>query len=518
MGLLMTRMLFAIIATASLLLPRTVLASADSQPPNIVYLMTDDQRWDNLGCYGRPEFKTPNIDHLAEQGVLFERAYYAVSICMPSRVTTMTGRHISSHRCGFVHPNNYTMSRVAMQDSYPAVLKRAGYRTGFVGKYGFAITPERLRPNMPMKNYNVKANFGPLFDFFAGTGTHVGGGLQQWPEEDETLAAIYAEGRPKNERTPRTGDAMVRFLETQPKGQPFCLSVSFLAVKHDNDARDIYPPHHAPYKGQEMLVPENYVEGSNDTLPKVVRDHARGYRLHLKRTGVPEQYQVIARGFAAQAYSVDQQVGRLVKKLEELDLLDNTVIVFTSDNGRFQGSHGLYDKALLYEESVRAPLVVFDGRMPQGKRGRRLQAIYSSVDHASTILGFAGLEAPASMEGYDFSPLIRGDADAQPPRDAVLLEDCFLSSMFAARGRKDVDTVNERVISENQSYRSRGIVTDEWKYFVYYEHQPRIEELYHLSNDPLEQDNLASKPEYKGTLQQLRKQCQAMYEEIVGEP
>lgn len=489
--------------------------------PNIIYLMTDDQRWDNLGCYGRPEFRTEHIDRLAEQGVAFDNAYYAVSICMPSRVTALTGRHISSHRCGFTYPHNYTMSHAAMADSYPAVLKRAGYRTGFVGKYGFAITPDQQWPNNALPNYDVQENFGPLFDFFAGTGTHVAGGEQQWPEDDLELSRIYAPQRPKNERTLKTGDAMIRFLETQPDDQPFCLSVSFLAVKHDNDARDVYPPHAALFAGVEMPYPANYVEGPNELLPDVVKQHWRGHRLHVQRTGVREKYQDEVQDFATQAYTVDQQVGRLVEKLEEMGVLDNTVIIYTSDNGRFQGSHGLYDKGLLYQESVRAPLVVFDGRLAQEQRGRRLEALYSSVDHASTILGFAGLDAPVSMQGHDFSRLIRGVPGAEHPRDAVLMEHMFLSAMWSGRANKDQasnETRNQELIQSNQSYRCRGVVTDRWKYFIYHEHTPAIEELYDLQNDPLEQANLAAAPEHKATLERLRVQCEQMYSEIAAQP
>lgn len=491
-----------------------------SSKPNIIYLMTDDQRWDNLGCYGRPEFKTDHIDKLAEQGILFERAYYAVSICMPSRVTAMTGRHISSHRTGFVYPNNYTMSYAEMADSYPAVLKRAGYRTGFVGKHGFAIMPEKHQPNTSLGKYNTQEHFGRLFDFFAGTPTHVGGHSFRWPTDDKELAKIYDKKRPANERTLKTGDAMLRFLETQPADQPFCLSVSFLAVKHDNDARDVYPPHAKLFAGKEMPYPKNYVEGPNEKLPKVVRENSRGYRLHVQRTGVREKYQDEVQDFATQAYSVDQQVGRLVAKLEEVGLLDNTVIIFTSDNGRFQGSHGLYDKVLLYEESVKAPLVVFDGRLPEDKRGRRLDALYSSVDHASTILGFAGLEAPESMQGYDFSPLIIGEDGATPPRKAVLMENMFLGALYKAsrNPNADADMVNRDLIAQNKSFRCRGVVTKRWKYFIYHEHTPAVEELYDLENDPLEQIDLSGDPAHQATLKRLREQCQSMYDEVAHRP
>lgn len=476
--------------------------------------MTDDQRWDNLGCYGRPEFKTEHIDRLAAEGLLLQNAYYAVSICMPSRATAMTGRHLSSHHCGFSYPYNTTIPKREMLDSYPYLLKQAGYRTGFVGKFGFGVTDERQRPSM-FGDYDAEKYYSLLFDFYAIRGAQVGRGQMNWPRDDQKLAEIFSRRRPANERTLKTGDAMLHFIDTQPDDQPFCLSVSFFAVKHDRDETDVYPPHAELFAGKEMPYPDNWVEGPNEKLPKVVKDNWRGHRLHVERTGIKEKYQDEVQDFAVQAYSVDQQVGRLVEKLKERGLLDNTVIIFTSDNGRFQGSHGLYDKALLYQESVKAPMIVFDARSPENQRGRRLQAMYSSVDHASTILGYAGIEAPESMEGYDFSPLFMGASELEP-RDTVLMESLFIDTQYGRPNNKGpvAEAHNQATIDNNDSYRCRGVVTKRWKYFVYYEHKPVIEELYDLKADPLEQVNLVHEAEHAQTLQELRTKCEQMYQRI----
>ena len=248
--------------------------------------MTDDQRWDNLGCYGRPEFETHHIDRLAEQGVIFDNAYYAVSICMPSRVTMMTGRHLSSHRVGFTAPYDDTLSRADFANSYPAKLKQAGYRTGFVGKFGFSVTDRGQRPSyLKKKGYDIRQYVGDVFDFYADEyGTHSYGEEAFWPSEDEGLQAIYsAQGRKEFSRTYRTGKAMLRFLETQPKDTPFCLSVSFYAVKHGHFNRaDV-----ARFKDRDFSVPDNWVQGANENLPKVVAENARGYYMHVDRTSTP---------------------------------------------------------------------------------------------------------------------------------------------------------------------------------------------------------------------------------------
>ncbi len=488
-------------------------SAGSADRPNIIFLMTDDQRWDNMGCYGRPEFKTPNIDALAERGVVFDQAFTTVAICMPSRVTMMTGRHYSSHRVGFVAPNDYTLSRADFALGYPAQLKRAGYRTGFIGKVGFTVSEHAQRPWAGVP-FDYKGNMGDVFDFFAGAETVETRALEVWPEDDAELQAIYQDKVSGESRTIRTGKAMQRFLETQPKDQPFCLSVSFYAVKHDSN-NHMYMPHYELFKDYDFSVPDNWVEGANEALPQVVKDHARGVYLHKQRTSTPELYQRQVRRFAAQGYTVDQQVGMLVEKLEQMGELENTVIIYTSDNGRFQGSHGLFDKCILYEEAVKAPLIVYDGRPGAAGQGRREDALISSVDMAPTILSLAGVEAPEIMQGRDFSGVLYQTQDMSKWRDAVLIENLFLVDLFKSKKKPNVMEINQQVIENNESYRSRGVRTDRFKYFIYYEHDPVIEELYDVEKDPLEQHNLAGNPEYAEVLKQLRGRTEELYRQAV---
>ncbi|AWW32751.1 mucin-desulfating sulfatase (N-acetylglucosamine-6-sulfatase) [Echinicola strongylocentroti] len=485
---------------------------AEEKRPNIIFLMTDDQRWDNMGCYGRPEFNTPNIDALSRAGVTFDKAYYAVAICMPSRVTMLTGRYNSSHQVGFVAPTNYTLSQADFHKGYPALLKESDYRTGFIGKVGFTVTKEAIRPST-QKVHNYKEHMGEVFDFFAGSETHDRNGIVMWPENDPGLKEIFKEGRQNSGRTLRTGEAMLRFLDTQPASQPFCLSVSFYAVKHDQN-RDVFWPHYEQFKEHEFSVPDNWVEGDNEELPAVVKENARGVPLHRQRSSTPALYQKLVRRFATQGYTVDEQVGLLMSKLEEKGILDNTIIIYTSDNGRFQGAHGLYDKCLLYEESAKAPLIVYDGRVAKEKRGFRTDALVSSVDMAPTILSLAGVKIPQKMQGKDFSGILNQTQDLSNWRDAVFMEDLFLVDMFNARGKDDLDEANEKLINANMSYRSHGIRTDRFKYFVYYEHTPKVEELYDLENDPLEQHNLVDDPRHSAILKKLRQKTEKIYLDI----
>ncbi|MEQ9303842.1 MAG: sulfatase-like hydrolase/transferase [Marinoscillum sp.] len=484
-----------------------------STQPNIIFLMTDDQRWDNMGCYGRPEFHTPNINKLSEAGVTFDNAYYAVAICMPSRVTMMTGRHISNHRVGFVAPNDYTLSRADFEKSYPAMLKAAGYRTGFIGKVGFTVTEEALRPSTP-KVHHYKEQMSDVFDFFAGSETYDHKGLITWPEEDSVLSGIYKEGRENSGRTLRTGEAMLRFLDTQSADQPFCLSVNFYAVKHDRD-QDVYWPHHEQFDDYNFSVPDNWAEGDNENLAEVVKENARGVYLHRQRSSTPQMYQRLVRRFATQGFSVDEQVGLLLERLREKEMLKNTVIIYTSDNGRFQGSHGLFDKCLLYEESIKAPLIVYDGRRPASQRKRRENVLISSVDIAPTIVSLAGLKPPVSMQGRDISGILDQSQESSEWRDAVLMEDLFLVDLFKERYKENVDDINQELIAENRSYRSRGVRMDHWKYIIFYEHTPKIEELYDLETDPLERNNLVNSADHQEVLKKLRTRTEELYQEAI---
>ncbi|MCM2369586.1 sulfatase-like hydrolase/transferase [Aporhodopirellula aestuarii] len=480
-----------------LFLISVVTAYADNDKPNIVYLMTDDQRWDTFGCYGRPEFQTENIDKLAQEGVIFDNAFHAVAICAPSRATVMTGRYFASHQSGFTYPFDVKLTPADFDDTYPARLKRAGYRTGFIGKFGIYTAG-----GFKMENY---------FDYYAV-------GAARYPKDDAVLQNIFRADRDPKERTIKKGDAMIHFLDTQPEDRPFCLSVSFDAVKNDRDS-DMYGPHVEIFKDKVFSVPGNWVEGDNESLPKVVKENARGVPLHRGRTSTPELYQKLARRFATQGYTVDQQVGRLIEKLEEMRVLNNTIVIYTSDNGRFHGSHGLYDKALLYDESVKAPLIVFDGRVAKQKRGRRESAMISTTDFAPTILSLANVEIPASMQGRDFTGILNQTQDMSQWRDTVFMENLFLQAMFTARLKKveQLDKTNNKLIAENKSYRSRGVRTKRFKYFVYNEHSPVIEELYDLENDPLEKNNLVNNPEYSGILAELRKKTEELFNRFAND-
>ncbi len=468
--------------------------------PNIIYLMSDDQRWDTLGCYGNPEFKTHNLDKLAEQGVLFENCYYAVSICMPSRATVLTGQFMSRHRCGFDRPTDYTISRAEFTLTYPVVLRRAGYRTGFIGKLGLAVTEKKQRP---CRNLWKNAEYLPTdqFDYWGGwTGQAPAGGY--WPKDFGLKKSYEASERPH--LTDIMGDLIIDFIRTNPAEKPFCLSVSFHAPKGALVPADVKPQYDEPFKDVKFKLPENYVAGPNEKLPDLIKRNWRGLGYHRRYTWTPELYQKFVRRQAALTYGIDVVVGRLVKELAEKRLLENTIIIFTSDNGFFNGSHGLDGKTLLYEESMRAPLIVYDGRLPAGKRGRRLTQLVSTVDFAPTMVDLAGLRIPDSMQGMSLKPLMDGRDVSW--RDAVFMENNFTNYKIVPLGEAKSDG-EALARTKRDSLRCHGIRTDRWKYIRFFEVDPVFEQLFDLKNDRLEQQNLAGDPKYADVLDELRAQC-----------
>lgn len=483
------------------------MANTKTQQPNIVYLMTDDQRCQAFGCYGHPEFETHTIDRLASEGVIFDNAFHAVAICMPSRVTVMTGRYFASHNSGFTYPHNTPVTKDGFKDSYSAVLKKAGYRTGFIGKFGFNVE-------------GAVETLKSTFDYYDAHEVHTNVGAARWADVPNAFDNLSV-GREVTERTLKKGDSMMRFLETQPADQPFILSVSFDAVKNDSD-KDMHVPDKQYFEQTPMTVRGNWSEGPNERLPEVVKNYARGVKLHMHKTSTPALYQSLARRFAAQGKTVDNQVARLLKKLEDMGVLDNTVIIYTSDNGRQQGSQGIFDKCLLYEESVKAPLIIWDGRVAAEGKGKRVDALVSTTDYAPTILSIAGANIPKSMQGHSLTGVIDNTEDLTQWRDEVFMENLFISEIHS-RGHHaklkgetlDFPAMNEEIIANNRSYRSRGVRTKQFKYFCYYEHTPNVEELYDLEADPFEKHNLANDPAYAETLASLRSKTLSLHQEFI---
>ena len=356
-------------------------ASAPARPPNIIFLLTDDQRWDMMGCAGNPIIQTPNMDKLAGQGVLFRRNFVTTSICAVSRASFFTGLYA---RCHGIHGFATSLSEEQHARSYPGMLREAGYRTGFIGKYG-------VGRDMPHDRFDYSKGF-------AGQGRFL--------DKDDPTSRPHL--------TTIMGDQAQEFLEDSTGGQPFCLSVSFKAP-HVQDGEAPYfisdPAYDDLYA--DVTIPPFHKNDSAyyDQLPGFLKDEYEGRIRWDRRFSTPEKYQESVKRYYQLIYGVDVQIGRMLETLQRKGWDENTVIIFTGDNGFYLGERGLASKWLMHEESIRTPLIIRDPR-EKGTAGTTRDEMALNIDCAPTILSLAGIDAPASMNGRDLRPLVPGESPA----------------------------------------------------------------------------------------------------------
>ena len=425
------------------------------RPPNILFLLTDDQRFDMFGAGGNRIIRTPNMDRLASEGVMFTNNYVTTAICAVSRASFFTGLYA---RCHGIHGFRTPLSEEQHAMSYPVRLREAGYRTGFIGKYGVGQAGHI-------------DDAASRFDYFEG-----------WPGQGQYLVPGRAH------MTEHLGNQALEFLQGSASGQPWNLSVSFKAP-HVQDRVDPYfindPRLDRMYDGVR-LQPFPHMDGSYyASLPEFLRDDTESRIRWVRRFGTPEKWEESVKRYYALIHGVDIQIGRMLSAIASMGQLDNTVVIFTGDNGFFLGERGWAGKWYMHEESIRTPLIVRDPRLP-GRAGTRRSEMTLNIDVCPTILSAAGLDIPDSINGRDLMPLARGES---PPWRS----EWFYEHLFE----------NPRVP------KSEGVHAGDWKYFVFPESTPPHEEMYHLAVDPQETVNLAGSADHAATLAALRSRREA---------
>lgn len=428
--------------------------AAEPSRPNFVFILADDLRWNALGCMGDKIVQTPHIDGLAARGVLFESSFVTTSICAVSRASIFTGQYARRHKINdFATP----LAPAQWAATYPALLRQAGYRTGFIGKFGVGDAKAVAAKAKDFDYWQgLPGQAGPFFDPKDATKTHA---------------------------TTRFGNQALEFLRGCRVEQPFCLSISFSAPHaRDGQPRE-FPPDQRDeplYVDVTMPVPKLATDFHFKALPEFVQK-SEGHTRWSRRFATPEMHQKTVRDYYRLITGVDREVGRIIDTLRELKFAENTIVVFTADNGFFLGERGMADKWLMYEESIRVPMIVSDPRMPAEKQGRRVAAMALNVDLAPTLLDYAQVKSPAAMQGRSLRPLVSGEN--LPWREDWFYEHRTLTNIIPP---------------------SEGIRTQDWKYLRWVGVDPAIEELYDLKRDPLEEHNLASRPEYAQRLATFR--------------
>jgi arylsulfatase A-like enzyme len=437
---------------------------APDRPVNIVFLLADDLRWDALGCAGNRIIRTPNIDRLAREGVRFTNAFVTTSICAVSRASIFSGQYARRHGINdFATP----FSDAAWAQTYPALLRKAGYRTGFIGKFGVG---KDVKPLAAAFDYwrGLPGQAGPFFD----------------PKDPSRTHA-----------TARFGNQALEFLSGCRPGKPFCLSVSFSAPHARDGAQREFPPDRRDeklYADTVIPTPKTAQEKYFRLLPRFVQQ-SEGRRRWQGRFATPEMFQQTVRDYYRLISGIDREVGRIIETLRARKLLDDTLIVFTADNGFFLGERGMADKWLMYEESIRIPLLVFDPRLPEKQRGRQVGKMVLNIDLAPTLLDYAGVKAPQGIQGRSLRPLVRGETPAW--RTEWFYEHHTFPKIIPP---------------------SEGVRTERWKYLRWVGVDPVVEELYDLDNDPREEHNLAAQPRHARTLEGLRERWDTLRKLAAG--
>jgi arylsulfatase A-like enzyme len=462
-------------------------------PVNILFIFTDDQRWDALGYAGNEVIRTPNLDRLAARGTYFDNAFVTTSICCVSRASVLTGQY------GRYSGVEDFFTPIRLETTYPRYLREAGYYTGFIGKWG---TQERDT------GYFMKA--ADLFDFWAGSM----GQSNYWHERNcnfvrnngttekhHFLCDCPPDARGFRGEEIRVGKAHIKdpvnqetyviplkarmFLDQRDEEKPFCLSISFKSPHGPWSDYDEKFEH--AYEGQTMPVAASVDEQDARSRPEFLQRSLNGIR-ELEKIRTAREIEGPLSNSMRQYYrlinGMDQAVGEILQELKDRGLFDNTVIIFYSDNGQFMWEHGFKGKWLMYEESLRVPGFVFDPR--DIKDGARSQEMVLNIDLAPTILDLAGLEIPEHMQGQSLLPLLKDP-------DRPFREDFFYEHLYRhMEGYMHIE-------------RSEGLRTRDWKYIRYIDQDgPASEELYHLSADPLEMHDLSGDPGSAGVMEKLK--------------
>jgi len=431
-----------------------------TERPNIIFLMADDHAAHSLGIYGNNEILTPNIDKLGREGLVFDKAYATTAICMASRASVFVGMYEYKTGCNFATGN---VSREMWdKNSYAALLRKAGYYTGFAGKWGFSVSDGE--PG----NRNSPIDMGQYFDKW---GSFKGSSQGKYVTEKNNNLASYAQEYPHVTRA--LGAFSVDFInEAVAEDKPFCLSISFKAPHEPHDIID--EEDLEKYENTDFSFPPNYWDEGAGLLPiqaKLSRQYVQRdrwapeiYKDHLKR-----YYQLIG--------GIDDVVGRIRDELEKLGLDKNTVIIYTSDNGYFCGRRGLHGKVLEYEEASKIPLIIYNPLIDE-TQGKRTNSLAGNIDYAPTILELAGLSGTKEMQGKSLIPILKKQVNEV--RDDLLLMQAW------DWNNSDYD-------------RGMAVVTKEWKYIYWCfgnENFAPSEELFHLTTDPLEVNNVADDKNY----------------------
>ena len=543
-------------STRNMILPIAALACAatrtdaqQAQRPNILYIMSDDHAYQAISAYNDPVGRlapTPNIDRIARQGMRFDQAFVENSLSAPSRACLITGLY--SHQNG---QRQLAEGIDTTKTYFSELLQRAGYQTGMVGKWHLDGTPKGF------DYYHILNDQGTYYNpVFRG--------------QDTNGKYIREEGY----ATYLITDHAIEFLEQRDKDKPFCLMVHHKAphrnwipaLRHIGYYDKVNFPLPATFwdnyesRGSATRTQKMHIGDHMEMLNDLKVDTVKSRPYHLSRfvgglnqnqtellydyfkarsdsfnaappTGhalAEWKYQHYLRDYLTVIHSIDDSVGQLLKYLEEHGLLENTLVVYTSDQGFYLGEHGWFDKRFMYEESLRTPLVMmYKGHIPEGSVCRQM---VQNIDFAPTFLNLAGVAQPEEMTGRPLTPLFAG-TEVKDWRKSIYYHYYDYPTWHLTRKHDGVRTERYKLIhfygkggtraqQENKYQRMSG--TREYNSFNwmvksgYIVDAPDIDymELYDLEKDPLELHNVYGQKGYEKITRQLQKELTRYREQL----
>jgi len=372
------------------------LAKRDKDRPNILFIMSDDHSSSAISTYGShltEVFKTPNIDKLANQGVTLKNCFVTNAICTPSRATILTGKYSHKNKV-------YTLlDKIRDQDNVASILQQNDYKTGVIGKWHLHSEPHGF------DDYMVFPGQGKYYDPVI--------------KNKKELTRSFRLDRGKKNKgysTDIVGDKSIEWLE-ENKNEPFFLMCHFKAPHRPWDPAPRYKDF---LKDVEIPEPDNLYDDNLgqgkwaatafNRIGKDMQSFDVGAQIPDSLSGdelTHWKYQHFIKRYLACCKAVDDNVGKLMEYLEKSGLAENTIIVYTSDQGFFLGEHGWYDKRLMYEEGLHMPFII---RYPEKiKANKKVKELITNVDFAPTLLDYAGVDIPEDMQGKSMKPLLEGE-------------------------------------------------------------------------------------------------------------
>ena len=519
--------LFLVIIVQLIFLNHSFAQTDSKEKPNFIFILTDDHRYDLLGSSGNELVKTPHLDQLAQEGILFENAHVTSAICTPSRISILLSQFERKHSVNF--NSGTSVSEEAWNESYPVVMKNNGYYTGYVGKNHAPIGDGGYQSGLMDTSFDY---------WYAGHGH-----LSFYPKDRHEIFAaakqntqieIMDEGVSDFFSNEHKLEGAKHFLNQRPKEQPFCLSIAFnlphgastTTMKMLDTDPETYK---SLYRDKEIPLPADYIAKKDINTPKLppevlhVDDRQDIYDFVDNETDLKER---IIRNMQA-VTGIDMLVGNLRATLKQLNLDKNTIVIFTSDHGILWGENGLGGKALCYEICTKVPMIIHNPMSTENKKGIVTNELVQTIDIAPTMLQYAGINIPNSYQGKPLNDMIEGNNE--PIRDYLYTENLW-STHFGNPRCESVQSKEWKYIRyyKNENISSKNVMAIAKEHninltkLLYGNHDPQIavyqtyiessvngepavyEELFHLKTDPQEQKNLINNPNYTKELKDLR--------------